>query len=355
MTRCKLPPPADNQLVPPGTTNIYNFAVETPWGVTVLAPMPLGHWVPNSFAQTIQTAVRLKVIALGGPTWNEFTVVFDLQQGTFVLSDSLARNFILRFDSPYMFDPKRLGFERRRYVGSPVYEGVELVLPRRAFRGSETGLGCPGWPVNWYAVSDGGAQRKFQVAGQPTRRSRAAAFVTALGVECLGGAGTGPALPADAPAGSFVLKTRIQQGDSAGGLAQLPFALPYQKYDTVVLANAATGVLHKAVVVADAGEMYVDGNGLATQIISVYAPGVVATDVTCAWTWRVMSQPQYAPFSIAFPVASQACVDAATMPVRILGFPPGVTQWAPDLDNVLTAPSVYDLDPRRLYPHGPRL
>lgn len=344
MSRFRLSPPPENQQVPPGTSSIYNFAVETPWGVTVLAPIPTGHYVPRSFAQTIQTAVRERVIALGGLPWNEFTVAFDVPTSTFRISDSLARNFILRFDHPFTFNPKRIGFDAHRYVGSPVYEGDPLVLPRRSSRGSETGLGCPGWPVNWYVVSDGGAQRKFRITGQPTKTAEATAFVDGVGVECAVGAGIGPALPADAPPGSMVLKTRIQHIDSGGGLAQFPFALPYQKYDTIIVADTTTGLLHQGVVVADAGEMFVDGVGDLSQIIMVYVPGVVATDVACGWTWRVMAPAEYAPLTLALPMATQGCVNARTLPIRVLGFPQGVTAWQPDTDNTLTAPSIYDLD-----------
>ena len=346
MARLRLAPPPSNTVLPIGMVTFHTFVVETPWGMLLRVPIEVGHYPPQSMAQTLETNTRRAAVLLALPPagWPAFTVVVDEGMDRFILSDANGLAFGMRFDDPAMFDAHRLGFEQQRYTGSAVYAGDEMVLPRRASRSTEPGVlppppppgttaracsGCSGWPVNWYSVTDGGVSRQFHFTGHPPRTVRIKAA-------------SAPVAP---PGNSdMLLQTFLLYTDTGGGTAVVPFALPFQLFDEVVLSDLQTGQQHWGVVLGDAGESGLDGAGVAIKLITVYAPGIIDTDVGVSGDWTLQPTPSNSPFSLAFPIPDQACVDLQAVYPRLYGFPAGATLWRLDHDNQLIAANLMDLD-----------
>lgn len=140
MAPFRFSPPAANQQLSGTTTAIHFIVLETPWGVVLRAPIDMGHYTPHVLAETIEDNVKLAAANSGTP-WTTLSVTFHEDSNQFIIADVAQQPFGLRFDDVYMFDPRRIGFEARRYFGSFAYAGAQMVLPRRSSRGQESP--CP--------------------------------------------------------------------------------------------------------------------------------------------------------------------------------------------------------------------
>jgi hypothetical protein len=542
MSPLRFAPPAANQQLSGTTTTIHAFVLETPTGVIVRAPIEMGHYTPHIMAETIEDNVKKAAID-AGLSWPTFSATFHEATSQFIFADVGQRPFGLRFEDPFMFDPRRVGFEAKRYFGSFAYASELMTLPRRASRGDDSicpeilrlslvadallpgvgvvaaatagtyvavpsgggsgavlrveaadattissvtvltagtgylvgqlltipaaalgagsaavvvtlgydafvrpakrvpccppdpglstdpnalltsilttllvanvgtnvvalgstsqgvgvgavvnvtvaagpaitditvtnqgagyavgdivtiasgalGVGstalniqlsahdfdqlpsnakCRGWPVNWYSVTDGGSTRRYNLIGTPPRTVRVRC------IDCPVGNCTTSA-PADPPAYAMNLQTALPLPNNTPGTTMVPFALPYQRHDVVVLSSISDNLSYYALVLEDAGVSATDGNGDAVKLLSLYVPGVAQTDIGCGWDWTVQAAPSYSPFSMAIPIPGQSCVDLQPIPPRVLGLPEGATLWHLDLDNTIVAPSLMDLE-----------
>jgi hypothetical protein len=366
MAPLRLAPPPDNQALPVGVLTIHNIVLESTLGSVLVCPIQMGHYTPDIMAQTIQATVQAQaLISAPGVGWPGFRAAFRTNR--FIFCDVNGLPFGLRFDSPFMFDPRRLGFEPQRYFGSTAYDGNAMVLPRRKSRGPEAfaapstcvtpadvcpgcpptlptceEVACPGWPINWYSMIDGGQTRKFRFVGNPPRSVRVAC------ADCpsppgLGCAAAQPPTP-PFPPGAMLLQTVIEVALDGGGTVMVPFALPYQEFDIVVLSDMTTGNQHWSVVLEDAGQTGLDGNGSPMKQLMLFAPGLTQAVIGCAFDWTVQSAPQYSPMSLAFPPPNEGCVNYKSIPSDIMGFPYGAALWQPDSDNTIYAPALMNLD-----------
>jgi len=352
MTRLRLPPPTETQTMAIGAVTIHNLIMESTLGMQLVCPLQMGHYTPDALAQTIQVSVRAAaLVAVPGIGWTAFTCLFDDVENRFIMADTDGLTFGMRMDSVFLnFDPRRLGFEPQRYSGSSAYAGWPMVLPRRKSRGPESqaddvpcaALGCPGWPLNWYQMIDGGTTRKFRFVGNSPRTVLVACSLCPAGLLCAGAVPTPPD-----PAGSMLLQTVINLPVTGGGTVNVPFACPYQTFDIVMLTNLATATINWAVVLEDAGQTGLDGSafpGRPIKLLKLYAPGIVQADIGCGFTWSVQPAPSYSPLSLSFPPLQSGCTDLRTMPPDIIGFPYGATLWILDADNTLYAPAVMNLE-----------
>jgi hypothetical protein len=546
MSPLRFAPPAANQQLSGTTTTIHSFVAETPLGLVIRAPVEMGHYTPHALAETIEINVRAAAVSAGS-SWDTFSATFHEDSNQFVLADVSQLPFGLRFEDPFMFDPRRVGFEAKRYFGSFAYAGTPAVMPRRASRGEEsrcpappvlstqvdalltmvdgTGLtgadngvhataltggsgfgavaevwvvsnvvgaitltgpgtgyvvgdvltipanrlnfspnvgstavaitleyqafvyrpepccpptaptvstnqnslltsvtstfavgtagtytnvnltggsgqnlqatfvvaagpvieeitvtnpgsgyavgdvltvatnalppassqidirlsahdfnrpqssqSCFGWPINWYSVNEGGATRRFHFIGTPPRT----VYVQCIGCPAPGTCATD--VPPFPTSHAMNLQTSLALPNNTPGITYVPFALPYQKHDIVVLSNLATSRSYYAVVLEDAGRPAVDSLGDPIKRLSLFAPGIQQSDIGCGWTWTVQAAPSYSPFSMVIPDAEQTCTDLRPIPNRILGLPRGASLWKLDTDNTIVAPNLMDLE-----------
>lgn len=366
MARLRLAPPPDNQALPVGVTTIHNIVLTSTFGQIIVAPLNMGHYTPDAMAQSIQFAVQAQALVVAPAVgWPGFRAAF--RNGRFIFCDVDGLPFGLRFDSPFMFNPRRIGFEPQRYSGSAAYDSVQMVLPRRNSRGAEAfvppgpcvpptdvcpgcpateescaDVACPGWPLNWYSLIDGGETRKFRFVGNDTRTVRVAC------ADCPSPPGAGCAAPPPPsppfPPGAILLQTVIEVALDGGGTVLVPFALPYQEFDVVVMSDLTTGDQHWAVVLENAGETGLDGAGMPMKRLMLFAPGLTQAAIGCLFEWTVQPAPQYSPMSLAFPRPQQGCIDLKSLWPEILGFDYGAYLWQVDADNTIYAPALMNLE-----------
>lgn len=556
-------PPAANQQIQTGLGTIYRFIVETPQGQMLVVPIQMGQYTPHTLAETIEKNVHTAAAASAPPGWHSFSATFHEATNQFIFADVEQRPFQLLFDNVYMFEPRRIGFESKRYVGSFAYAGAQMTLPRRSARGDETpcpqttgllwrapdallgglasalvvngqaglystpltggtgsgatayvtvaanadgdlevtgltvsssgsgyaagdvlqipegrlntpvgtvppseavpitlaaedlrtetasccpsnvpvlseepnallssildgltgataasytvaldtvsgtGAGaqvsvvvasataiqeitvvdqgsggyavgdllsiaagtlgggssllrlrlsahdfsrpvsplgrCLGWPLNWYGVNDGGATRKWNFVGTPPHT----VYVTCAGCP----AGCTNVVPPYPSTNTMQLQTAIRLMNDSAAMVSIPFAVPYQKWDVVVLSNLNTGLQYYGMVLEDAGRSGLDSTGATIKLLSVFVPGLDQSDIGCDWdtpsvndVWTVQAAPSYSPFSIVIPPREDSCQDLQPIPTRVLGLPEGTTPWQIDTDNTIVAPNVMDLE-----------
>jgi hypothetical protein len=338
MARFRLAPPAPNQQLPPGVTTIHQFVTETPLGVTLATPIQMGHYTPESFAQTLEFNTQAAALAATpGVGWPQFRVVFDESLNQFQFADVDGRSFAICFDNPFAFSAERVGFVDRKYSGSAAYAGESMVLPKRTARGADDHSCCGGWPLNWYSCDDGGATRRVSISGNRPRT----VYLTCHGcpVDCTGV----PPSPPNPP-DSMLLATSLLLQNSGGGTNVVPFALPYQPYDVVTLSDLTDGSQRYGLVLAEAGETDLDGTGNQIKLITLWVPGVTQAMIGCDYHWTLQQAGAYSPLSLAFPGAQSSCTQLHGMRPEQLGYPRGATLWTLDNDNILYATSLHNLE-----------
>ena len=225
MSPFRFAPPAANQQMQAGLTSIYRFVVETPLGQLLIVPVEMGQYTPYTLAETIEANVHTVAAASAPPGWSSFSATFHPESNQFIFADLQQRPFSLQFSSPYMFEPRRIGFQSKRYFGSFAYASDEMTLPRRSVRGEESP--CP--VVSGKLSKAPGAL----MAGLPSPPTVVSAQPGHYTVPLSGGSGTGGTVYLD-----------LETVDGAVTIVQITVSLSGHNYQAGDVVTVAAGLLN---------------------------------------------------------------------------------------------------------------